>query len=214
MNLNSREGLIARLRRSKEARRQFTDSHVNKAICHQLRAIRDALGWSQERLAQETGMNQNAISRLESADYGRPTITTLKRLAAALDVSLIVRFAPFSEVVDWVSGTRHVNEGLTGDSLAVKTFAAEEALGVFSARQQRYIPRKPQKPVKQELGAMLHSDIDKRAAELGYSTSPPLATKAVDATSVHSQSERLRQQRSVLAAISAIPTPASARSRL
>jgi transcriptional regulator with XRE-family HTH domain len=107
---------------------------VNKAITHQLRAIRDALDWSQEQLAKEAGMNQNAISRLESADYGRPTITTLKRLAAALDVSLIVRFAPFSEVVDWVSGTPHVNEGLTSDSLAVPIFTREEECGVFAAR--------------------------------------------------------------------------------
>jgi transcriptional regulator with XRE-family HTH domain len=141
MNLNSREGLIARLRRSKEARRQFTESHVNKAIAHQLRVIRDALGWSQEQLAKDAGMNQNAISRLESADYGRPTITTLKRLAAALDVSLIVRFAPFSEVVDWVSGTPHVNEGLTSDSLAVPIFTKEEEHGVFAARALPVPPR-------------------------------------------------------------------------
>ena len=133
MNLNSREGLIARLRRSKEARRQFTESHVNKAIAHQIRAIRDALGWNQEQLAKEAGMNQNAISRLESVDYGKPTITTLKRLAAALDVSLIVRFAPFSEVVDWVSGTPRINEGLTNDSLTVPIFTKEEERGVFAA---------------------------------------------------------------------------------
>ncbi len=78
-------------------------------------------------------MNQNAISRLESEDYGKPTITTLKRLAAALDVCLIVRFAPFSEVIDWVSGTPHLNSGLTSDALAVPAFAIEEARGIFSA---------------------------------------------------------------------------------
>jgi len=78
-------------------------------------------------------MNQNAISRLESVDYGKPTITTLKRLAAALDVSLIVRFAPFSEVVDWVSGTPRINEGLTNDSLTVPIFTKEEERGVFAA---------------------------------------------------------------------------------
>jgi transcriptional regulator with XRE-family HTH domain len=86
-------------------------------------------------------MNQNAISRLESVDYGRPTITTLKRLAAALDVSLIVRFAPFSEVVDWVSGTPHVNEGLTSDSLAVPIFGKEEESGVFASRALPVPPR-------------------------------------------------------------------------
>jgi transcriptional regulator with XRE-family HTH domain len=134
MNLNSKPGLIARLRRGKEARRQFTASHVDKTIAHQLRATRDALGWSQERLAEEVGMTQNAISRLESVGYGKPTITTLKRLAAALDVSLIVRFAPFSELVDWVSGTPSINEGLTSEALAVATFVRQEEQGVFSSR--------------------------------------------------------------------------------
>jgi transcriptional regulator with XRE-family HTH domain len=202
---------VARLRRSKEARRQFTDSHVNKAISHQLRAIRDALGWSQERLAQETGMNQNAISRLESADYGRPTITTLKRLAAALDVSLIVRFAPFSEVLDWVSGTPHVNEGLTSDSLAVPTFAAEDDLGVFAAQQWH---SQPGKPTKQELGAMLHSSWEQRAVGLEYPMKLPSIRRAVDATSIYLQSEPLRQQKNILAAISETPDSATARSHI
>jgi transcriptional regulator with XRE-family HTH domain len=132
MNLTSKTGLIARLKRGNAARQRFSESHVDKTIAHQIRAIRDSLGWSQERLAEEVGMNQNAISRLESPDYGKPTISTLKRLAAAFDVSLIVRFAPFSEIVDWVSGTPRLNEGLTTESLAVPTFAQEEAQGVFS----------------------------------------------------------------------------------
>jgi transcriptional regulator with XRE-family HTH domain len=76
-------------------------------------------------------MNQNAISRLESVSYGKPTITTLKRLAAALDVALIVRFVPFSELVDWVSETPRTINGLTTESLAVANFEIEEQSGVF-----------------------------------------------------------------------------------
>jgi transcriptional regulator with XRE-family HTH domain len=71
------------------------------------------------------GMNQNAISRLESEWYGRPTISTLKRLAAALDVALVVRFVPFSQLIDWVSGTPFVDSGLSTSSLAVPSFAEE-----------------------------------------------------------------------------------------
>jgi hypothetical protein len=76
-------------------------------------------------------MNQNAISRLESPDYGKPTLTTLKRLAGAMDVALIVRLIPFSELIDWVSGTRRVDFGLSTQSLAVPSFAAEEEAGIF-----------------------------------------------------------------------------------
>jgi len=75
---------------------------------------------SQSELASLTGMAQNAISRLESAEYGRPSITTLKRLAAAFDVALIVRFAPFRELTEWVSN-------LSAGSLKVPSFSEEEA---------------------------------------------------------------------------------------
>jgi len=93
--------------------------------------MRVAAKWSQEQLATAAGMNQNAISRLESPEYGKATITTLKRLAAEFDVGLIVRFVPFSAVVDWVSGTPRVDCGLTSDALAIPDFAAEEEAGVF-----------------------------------------------------------------------------------
>jgi|CZKS01.1.fsa_nt_gi transcriptional regulator with XRE-family HTH domain len=132
MNLNSRKSLIARIRRSQEARKQFTESHLNKGLAYQLRATRDKLGWSQEELAKKAHMNQNAISRLESHDYGKPTITTLKRLAAAMDVGLVVRFVPFSEMVNWVSGTPYVCNGLTNDTLAVPSFDDEESRQVFA----------------------------------------------------------------------------------
>jgi transcriptional regulator with XRE-family HTH domain len=103
---------------------------LTKGIAHQLRASRDRLEWSQQELAEEAGMNQNAISRLESPGYGKPTLTTLKRLAAAMDIGLIVRFVPFSQMIDWVSGVPRVDRGLTSESLAVPSFDAEEKTGV------------------------------------------------------------------------------------
>jgi transcriptional regulator with XRE-family HTH domain len=131
MALISRKSLIERIRRGKTARKQLVESHLAKTIAYQLRATRDRLGWSQERLAEKVGMNQNAISRLESPDYGRPTLTTLRRMAAALDVALVIRLVPFSEFVDWISGTPRMNMGLSTGALAVPTFEMEEAEGVF-----------------------------------------------------------------------------------
>src|SRR5712692_1925286 len=81
-NLNSMEILQERLNRNREARAQFVSSQIDKGIAYQLRAIRDRQGLSQEEFAEAVGMNQNAISRLESPRYGRATIGTLKRLAA------------------------------------------------------------------------------------------------------------------------------------
>ncbi len=131
MYSDGRKTLIKRIRRGKVIREQLVSSHLSKGIAFQIRAIRDRLGWSQEKLAAEVGMNQNAVSRLESPEYGRPTLTTLKRFAAAFDVGLVVRFVPFSEIVDWVNGTPRIVRGISNESLSVPSFNDEEAGGVF-----------------------------------------------------------------------------------
>ncbi len=84
INLNSIEHLLSRIERNPKARIDFVASHVDKGIAYQIRALRDRQGLSQEKLADMVGMNQNAISRLESPERGRPTITTLKRLASTI----------------------------------------------------------------------------------------------------------------------------------
>jgi transcriptional regulator with XRE-family HTH domain len=96
-------------------------------LAFQIRSLRDREEWSQGQLAEKVGMNQNAISRLENPNYGKATITTLKRIAAAFDVGLVIRFVPFSQMVDWVSGTSHIDEGLSPDSLRVPSFDEELA---------------------------------------------------------------------------------------
>jgi transcriptional regulator with XRE-family HTH domain len=132
-NLNSLEILQRRLKRGRETRAQFVSSQIDKGIAYQIRALRDRQDLSQERLSGIVGMNQNAISRLESPRYGRPTISTLKRLAAAFDVALIVRFVPFSHLVNWVSGTPFVEKGLSTENMAVPSFE-DEKRSFFDAR--------------------------------------------------------------------------------
>jgi transcriptional regulator with XRE-family HTH domain len=130
-NLNSIENLTERIQRGPDARANFVASHIDKGIAYQIKSLRDQQELSQEDLAAKVGMNQNAISRLESPERGRPTITTLKRLAAAFDVALVVRFVPFSKLVKWVSGTPFVEEGLSTDSLAVPSFDEEMSAKAF-----------------------------------------------------------------------------------
>ncbi|HEY5174353.1 MAG TPA: helix-turn-helix transcriptional regulator [Terriglobales bacterium] len=130
-DLNSIDRIIERLKKGQKARAQFVDSNVNKGIAYQLRALRDRQDLSQEKLSEMVGMNQNAISRLESPSRTRPTITTLKRLAEALDVGLEVRFVPFSKLAKWYSGTPYVERGICTDSLAVPDFTEELAAGAF-----------------------------------------------------------------------------------
>jgi transcriptional regulator with XRE-family HTH domain len=125
--------VIQRIRKGPEERAQFVASHVDKGIAYQIRALRDRQGLSQEKLAAMVQMNQNAISRLESPTRGRPTITTLKRLAEAFGVALVVRFEPFSNLAKWASGTPSLTQGLSAESLAVPNFQEEEEAGIFDA---------------------------------------------------------------------------------
>jgi transcriptional regulator with XRE-family HTH domain len=87
----------------KEYRDLYVAEHIRTGIAFQIRAMRDDRGWTQTELGQRAqGMAQETISQLEDPDYGRLTLRTLRRLASALDVALVVRFAPFSELIDWI----------------------------------------------------------------------------------------------------------------
>jgi transcriptional regulator with XRE-family HTH domain len=138
--LFSIEAIIRRLQKGFKARAQFVASHIDKGIANQIRALRNRHGLSQEQLAEMVEMNQNAISRLESPKRGRPTITTLKRLAEAFDVALVVRFVPFSQLARWVSGTPFIDEGISTASLGVPNFDEELRDGVFETRATTPVP--------------------------------------------------------------------------
>jgi len=90
---------------------------------------------SQADLACAAGMTQNNLSRLESPDYGKQTISSLKRIAEALDVALVVRFVPFSQYIDWLSGTPRIDEGISPNALAVPSFEMEEKNNLIEASQ-------------------------------------------------------------------------------
>jgi transcriptional regulator with XRE-family HTH domain len=137
-NLNSRKDVVGRLRRGKDARSRFVESHLDKGIAFQLRALRDRETLSQQEVAAMVGTTQNAISRLESSRYGKPTITTLKKFAEAFDVALVVRFVPFSQLIDWVSGTPRVDRGLSTESVQVPSFAQEEKGGAFDYADHQF----------------------------------------------------------------------------
>ena len=89
------------LKKSKEHRAAFVASQINIGIPFQIRALRKQRQWDQKVLAEKAGMAQPRIALMERPGHGELTLKTLKRLADAYDVALVVRFAPFSELVDW-----------------------------------------------------------------------------------------------------------------
>ena len=84
---------------NKEYREALAIEHVNTTLAIQIRKMRESRGWYQDDLADKLDKHQETISQWENPDYGRHTITTLKFLAAAFDVALLVKFIPFSELV-------------------------------------------------------------------------------------------------------------------
>src|SRR5438034_636906 len=87
-SLISRKSLTRRLSRGKEARARFVESHLNKTLAFQIRALRDNNKWTQAEFAQKLGITHpnNISARLENPEYGKHTLTTLKNIAAACDV--------------------------------------------------------------------------------------------------------------------------------
>jgi len=81
----------------KETRHIYVDEFLNEYIGTQIKVLREQRGWSQKKLAYETGMKQSRISVLEDVNYYSWSISTLKRLAKAFDVPLNVSFVTFGD---------------------------------------------------------------------------------------------------------------------
>ena len=102
-------------------RKRYRDvfgTSITGTTAAQIRAMREKKGWSQEELAKKLGMGQARISLLENPNYENLSLNTLKRVANAFDVGLVVRFVPFSKLIEMVD-----NE--TSDTLAVPSFENE-----------------------------------------------------------------------------------------
>jgi transcriptional regulator with XRE-family HTH domain len=120
VNTNQDREAVRKRLESKEHREAFVSATVDQTIPFQIRALRLAKerNWTQEELAQRASMKQERISACENPNYGKFSLRTLKQLASAFDVALIVRFAPFSELTEW-----EVN--MSPESLEVPSFDQE-----------------------------------------------------------------------------------------
>ena len=99
--MNTTSDLAEKLR-DPEYRRAFVAAQINIGVPFQIRAIlKNRPGWTQETIGKRAQMLQPRISGLMTPGRTRPNIETLRRIAEAFDCGLIVRFAPFSELVKW-----------------------------------------------------------------------------------------------------------------
>lgn len=116
------------LQKSKEYREAYVAAHVRNGIAFQLRTMRGARGWDQKELASRLGnvKLQPVVSRYENPDYGRYSISTLLELADVYDVALVVRFAPFNEVVEWESKISEANLNVPSFDDELKSLAQKK----------------------------------------------------------------------------------------
>lgn len=71
--------------------RRPDDSAASIDAGQRLHALREERGWSLRELAQKSGLSPNALSQIERGNVS-PTVSTLNRLAAALDIPITTFF--------------------------------------------------------------------------------------------------------------------------
>jgi transcriptional regulator with XRE-family HTH domain len=99
-------------------RAEFVAAQVKRGIPFQIQTLMKKKGYSQEKLAQESGLTQGVISRAANPDYGNLTLNTIIKIASGFDVAFVGRFVPFSELAKWFSN-------LSEDSIEVASFNEE-----------------------------------------------------------------------------------------
>ena len=102
-----------------EYRHQFVEEEINVGIAFQIRSLRNRQNLKQSELANKMGVKQPLISSWENLNQSTYTIATLKGLAKAFDVGLLVRFVPFSKLAD-------LTAELTPDDIAPPSFSEEQ----------------------------------------------------------------------------------------
>lgn len=131
MNIFKRKNKLISKLKNKEYRDAFLAELITTGIPFQIRALREQRNLTQKQLGDQADMAQETISRLEDPNYGKLNLKTLKRLASAFDIGLVVRFAPFSELVSW-----EIN--LSPESLEVLSFEQESYFQDIATNQASF----------------------------------------------------------------------------
>ena len=122
-----------KLAASKQYRESFVAAQVKQAIPFQIRRLMKVQELSQQKLAEQSGLTQGAVSRAANPNYGNLSLNTLVRIASGFDVAFVGRFVPFSELGRWLD---HLHD----DSTAVPNFEAENRYSetLFSTFDEEY----------------------------------------------------------------------------
>ena len=95
MGKNFRETLREQLK-DPAFRKEWEALEPEFAIIRSIIDARSRTGLTQQQLSQRTGIAQSDISRLETGN-ANPSLRTLQRLAAGMDMTLKIEFVPMEK---------------------------------------------------------------------------------------------------------------------
>lgn len=87
------------VRRQSKMKSLLVEERANAEIARKLANLRIQARLTQQQLAKLVGTTPSVICRLEDADYEGHSLTMLRRVAAALNSQIEVRFKPQKESV-------------------------------------------------------------------------------------------------------------------
>lgn len=96
---------ISRLLHDHEYRHAFAESILDTSIAAQIKANREQRGWTQKELGERAPgkpIRQSTISEMEDVNYSKWSLSSLKRLAKAFDLRLVVRFESFGTLFEGI----------------------------------------------------------------------------------------------------------------
>jgi predicted transcriptional regulator len=74
--------------------KELEEARANDEIARNILALRTQAGLTQAQLAKLTGTTASVIRRLEDADYEGHSLAMLRRIAAAMNRRVEIRFVP------------------------------------------------------------------------------------------------------------------------
>jgi transcriptional regulator with XRE-family HTH domain len=133
--------IAKKIEEDKDYRKRFFRGQAEDEIAISIRALREKRKKRQIDLANEAGMKQSAISRIEQSDYCGWSLKTLFRIADALDARLRVIFEPAETVIEQYKKMeseidRDESCAELHEASAISSFQREEELLETAAHQQ------------------------------------------------------------------------------
>lgn len=99
--MSDRRTIVSRLIADRDFRADYIRAKLEVLIPSQLRALRLRQEKTQPELAQLADMKQSRISAMETPGRVNFNLETLVRMAATLNVGLMLKLVPFSEMLGW-----------------------------------------------------------------------------------------------------------------